>query len=43
MRHLAILNERLENCIQQNNGIFDDIKPIISTFVLDVLGGKILN
>lgn len=41
-RHLATLNERIDAVIDDvnKNGQIDDIKPILSTFVLDVLGGE---
>mgnify|MGYP002714422617 CR=1 FL=1 len=43
-RHLATLNERIDAVIDDmnKNGQIDDIKPILSTFVLDVLGGKFI-
>ncbi|XP_075588153.1 cytochrome P450 4V2 isoform X2 [Dermatophagoides farinae] len=36
--YLSILNEKIDQCIKDNNGIFSDAKPVVSTFVLDVLG-----
>lgn len=39
--YLSILNEKIDQCIKDNNGIFMDAKPVVSTFVLDVLGGNI--
>lgn len=38
--HLKVFQQRIDNCIKTNNGKFDDVKPVISTFVLDTLGGK---
>lgn len=39
-RHLALLEERIEREIKENKGVclFPDIKPIISTLILDILG-----
>ncbi|XP_027198847.2 cytochrome P450 4C1-like [Dermatophagoides pteronyssinus] len=44
-RHLATLNERIDAVIDDvnKNGQIDDIKPILSTFVLDVLGENIFS
>ncbi|OTF69599.1 hypothetical protein BLA29_011653, partial [Euroglyphus maynei] len=44
-RHLATLNERIDAIIDDvnKNGQIDDIKPILSTFVLDVLGENIFS
>ncbi|XP_075589677.1 cytochrome P450 4d8 isoform X2 [Dermatophagoides farinae] len=44
-RHLATLNERIDAVIDDmnKNGQIDDIKPILSTFVLDVLGENLFS
>lgn len=38
--HLDVLKQRIDNSIEVNNGQFDNFKPVISTYVLDTLGGK---
>ncbi len=40
-RHLNVFNERVEKCIKENDGVFPDVKDMISPFVLDVLGGTL--
>ncbi|XP_075676507.1 cytochrome P450 4V2-like [Dermatophagoides pteronyssinus] len=38
--YLTILNEKIDQCIKDNDGKFMDAKPVVSTFVLDVLGAN---
>ena len=38
-RHLKVLNQRIETCIDKKGGIFFDVKELVSPFILDTLGG----
>lgn len=42
-RHLNVFNERVEKCIKENDGVFPDVKDMISPFVLDVLGENLFS
>lgn len=42
-RHLKVLNQRIETCIDKKGGIFFDVKELVSPFILDTLGENLFS